>query len=105
MIAANKNDVLDAGLFLYFKAMARRSFHTIAGRGLDRLRDLPKDRPVILFCNHTNWWDGLIVYLLTSHWFLGADASATHYLDKAANSPITICDTNTTVAAVVGYHF
>ena len=66
MIAANKNDVLDAGLFLYFKAMARRSFHTIAGRGLDRLRDLPKDRPVILFCNHTNWWDGLIVYLLTS---------------------------------------
>jgi len=46
-----------------------------------------------------------LVYLLTSHWFLGADASATHYLANAANSPITISDTNTMVAAVVGYHF
>ncbi len=65
MIAANKNDVLDAGLFLYFKYLARRAFHTIAGRGLEHLRALPDDRPVILFCNHTNWWDGLIIYLLT----------------------------------------
>jgi chlorobactene lauroyltransferase len=65
VIAANKNDVLDAGLFLYFKWLARCAFHTIAGRGLERLRQLPDDRPVILFCNHTNWWDGLMVYLLT----------------------------------------
>ncbi len=67
MIAANKNDVIDAGLYLYFRYLARRAFHTIAGRGLERLRTLPDDRPVILFCNHTNWWDGLIIYLLTRH--------------------------------------
>ena len=49
---------------------------------------------------------GLTVgYLLNKHWFLGADASATRYLDRAAKSPITIADTNATVAAVVGYHF
>ncbi|MEI9998079.1 MAG: lysophospholipid acyltransferase family protein [Verrucomicrobiota bacterium] len=65
MIAANKNDVLDSALFLYFRWLARRAFHTIAGRGLERLRTLPEDRPIILFCNHTNWWDGLIIYLLT----------------------------------------
>ena len=65
MIAANKNDVIDAGLYVYFRHLARRAFHTIAGRGLERLRALPEDRPVILFCNHTNWWDGLIIYLLT----------------------------------------
>jgi 1-acyl-sn-glycerol-3-phosphate acyltransferase len=65
MIAANKNDVIDAGLFVYFRHLARSAFHTIAGRGLERLRALPEDRPVILFCNHTNWWDGLIIYLLT----------------------------------------
>jgi outer membrane protein len=46
-----------------------------------------------------------IVYLLTSHWVVGADASAKQYLDNAARSPITISNTNTTVAAVVGYHF
>lgn len=65
MIAANKNDVLDAALFIYFRRLARNAFHTIAGRGLHHLRNLPADRPVILFCNHTNWWDGLMVYLLT----------------------------------------
>jgi 1-acyl-sn-glycerol-3-phosphate acyltransferase len=65
VIAANKNDVIDSALYLYFRHLARRAFHTIAGRGLERLRLLPGDRPVILFCNHTNWWDGLIIYLLT----------------------------------------
>ena len=65
MIAANKNDILDSLLYLYFRWLVRRSFHTIAGRGLEFLRHLPEDRPVLLFCNHTNWWDGLIVYLLT----------------------------------------
>jgi 1-acyl-sn-glycerol-3-phosphate acyltransferase len=65
VIAANKNDILDAFLFVYFRHMARRAFHTIAGRGFDHLRHLPDDRPVVLFCNHTNWWDGLIVYLLS----------------------------------------
>jgi len=52
-------------MFVYFKRMALGAFHTIAGRGLERLRTLAEDRPVILFCNHTNWWDGLIIYLLT----------------------------------------
>jgi len=65
VIAANKNDILDSLLFLYFRWLARRAFHSIAGRGLERLRSLPEDRPVILFCNHTNWWDGLMIYLLT----------------------------------------
>jgi outer membrane scaffolding protein for murein synthesis (MipA/OmpV family) len=46
-----------------------------------------------------------IVYLLTSHWLVGADASAKQYLDNAARSPITISNTNTTVVAVVGYRF
>jgi len=46
-----------------------------------------------------------IVYRLNNHWFWGADATATQYLDHAARSPITIGSTNATVATVVGYHF
>ena len=46
-----------------------------------------------------------IVYILNKHWFAGADASTTQYLSDAARSPITITNTNTIVAAVVGYHF
>jgi 1-acyl-sn-glycerol-3-phosphate acyltransferase len=65
VIAANKNDILDSLLFAYFRRLTRRRFHTIAIRGVEYLRQLPDDRPILLFCNHTNWWDGLIVYLLT----------------------------------------
>jgi len=46
-----------------------------------------------------------LVYLFNDHWFLGADATATQYLGQAARSPITIANTNATVAAVIGYHF
>lgn len=65
MIPANKNDIFDSILYAYFKRVTRRAFHTIAARGLDRLRKLPADRPVIIFSNHTNWWDGVLIYLLT----------------------------------------
>jgi chlorobactene lauroyltransferase len=64
VIAANKNDILDMFLFVYFRRLARRAFYVMAGRGFEHLQHLPTDRPVLLFCNHTNWWDGLIVYLL-----------------------------------------
>jgi len=46
-----------------------------------------------------------VVYRLNQHWFWGADATATRYLDGAARSPITLSDTNATVASVIGYHF
>jgi outer membrane protein len=46
-----------------------------------------------------------VVYLLNKHWFWGADATATQYLDHAAQSPITLTNTNATVATVIGYHF
>ncbi len=47
--------------------MARHSFHTIAARGLEHLAAMPPDRPVLLFCTHTNWWDGLIGYFISKH--------------------------------------
>ena len=65
MIPANKNDIFDSILYAYFKGVTRRAFHTIAARGIEKLRALPADRPVIIFCNHTNWWDGVLIYLLT----------------------------------------
>jgi outer membrane scaffolding protein for murein synthesis (MipA/OmpV family) len=46
-----------------------------------------------------------VIYRLNKHWFWGGDATATQYLDRAAGSPITISDTNATVATVIGYHF
>jgi 1-acyl-sn-glycerol-3-phosphate acyltransferase len=67
VIQANKSPFLDRLLYRFFRRMARRAFHTIAGRGLEHLHRLPAGQPVILFCSHTNWWDGLICFLLTRH--------------------------------------
>jgi outer membrane protein len=46
-----------------------------------------------------------IGYSFNSHWYMGADASITQYMDDAAASPITIADTSGTVVMIVGYHF
>lgn len=46
-----------------------------------------------------------VVYILNEHWFWGADATATQFLNYAARSPITIANTNATLATVIGYHF
>lgn len=33
--------------------------------GLENLKGLDPERPTMAFSNHTNWWDGLIVFFLT----------------------------------------
>jgi 1-acyl-sn-glycerol-3-phosphate acyltransferase len=65
MIPANKNPFLDWILYQYVRGLARRSFHNICIRGLDRLRGLDPEHPAIVFSNHSNWWDALAVFLLT----------------------------------------
>jgi outer membrane scaffolding protein for murein synthesis (MipA/OmpV family) len=46
-----------------------------------------------------------ILYRLTPHWYLGADASAIRLLGSAAKSPISISDSNAAVMSFVGYRF
>ena len=65
MIVANKNPLLDGLLYLYLLARMRRTFYSVEVRGLEHLQQLPADRSVIAVSNHTNWWDGLVVFLLT----------------------------------------
>lgn len=65
MIPAAKSAPLEALLDLYTAGQLRKHFGRImlregaAGAGLDR------SLPVILFANHSNWWDGLIAFFLS----------------------------------------
>ena len=43
----------------------RQHFHSVEACGVEYLEGLDKDRPVIAFANHSNWWDGLIIFYLT----------------------------------------
>lgn len=65
MIPAQKNALLDGLLYRYLQHLLRRSFRQVAVRGLERLQNLPPDKPAIVFSNHTNWWDALMVFELT----------------------------------------
>ncbi|MDX6766657.1 MAG: lysophospholipid acyltransferase family protein [Candidatus Methylacidiphilales bacterium] len=66
MIAARKEPLLDELFYrAYLRPSLRRHFHTIRIRGMGHLRGLPAGRSVIAFANHTNWWDGLIIFFLT----------------------------------------
>lgn len=58
------------GLFLqtaspwYARWLCRRLLDGVYVRGLDRVTELAKDRPVILAANHQCWWDGQLILLV-----------------------------------------
>ncbi len=65
MTLVEKNTSLGWLLYQYLRLRLRWRFHNVVIRGLPYLQNLPHDRPVIAFSNHINWWDGLMVFLLT----------------------------------------
>jgi len=65
MIPAKKDPFFDSLLYLYLKRMLRKHFHAVKIHGLHHLQGLERTRPTIAFANHTNWWDGLVLFYLT----------------------------------------
>ncbi|MGF1679034.1 MAG: lysophospholipid acyltransferase family protein [Candidatus Methylacidiphilales bacterium] len=65
MIPAQKDPFLDSVLYFYLKRMLRRYFHTVRVAGLEHLTALEKTRPAIAFANHSNWWDGVLLFYLS----------------------------------------
>ena len=67
MIPARKNTFLDAACYFFLLRSMRKAFHSVQLRGSENIAALAPDRPVIAFSNHTNWWDGFLVFFLTRH--------------------------------------
>lgn len=65
MIPAQKDPFRDSLLYWYLKRMLRKNFHGIRTAGMEHLRELDSTRPVIAFANHSNWWDGVIIFFLS----------------------------------------
>lgn len=66
MIAARKDPWIDSLLYHgYLRWSIRRAFHAVHARGLEHMEGLPAEVPVIACANHSNWWDGLVVFFLT----------------------------------------
>ena len=65
MIAARKLPWFNFLLRRWLASVLRRRFHNIYLIHADRLGGLDQTRPVIGCVNHTNWWDGFVLYVLS----------------------------------------
>ncbi len=73
MIPARKNPAFNFALRRWMTRLLRRRFHGMRLCGGEHLRALAASgQPVIGCVNHTNWWDGFVLYVL-SHRLLPHD--------------------------------
>lgn len=66
MIPAKKNKLIGSIFAVYHNRLLKKHFYEIHACGLENLDLIDNSKPVIMFANHSNWWDGFIAYYLTN---------------------------------------
>lgn len=62
---ANKSRVFEEIFALYNRNLLKRRFHSFQVLGLENLLSRNAKLPLIIYCNHSSWWDGLIAFRLS----------------------------------------
>jgi chlorobactene lauroyltransferase len=62
MLEANKNRLFEAIFAVYNRNLLRRHFESLKVTGLNYLEAAGSDFPLIIFPNHSAWWDGLVAF-------------------------------------------
>ena len=65
MLLARKNALFNFALRRLLARTLRRRFHAVRVAGAEHLGALDPSRPTIGCVNHTNWWDGFVLYVLS----------------------------------------
>lgn len=65
MLEANKSQWFEHIFAAYNRNLLKRRFNSFKASGLEKLRDKKPDVPLILYCNHSSWWDGLIAFQIS----------------------------------------
>ncbi|MFQ3669840.1 MAG: lysophospholipid acyltransferase family protein, partial [Verrucomicrobiia bacterium] len=60
-----KSRLIEPLLFRYVRGLAASTFHAVRVAGGEHLRNLPPASPVLALANHSSWWDGFMIHLLT----------------------------------------
>ncbi|HAX48092.1 MAG TPA: lysophospholipid acyltransferase family protein [Ignavibacteria bacterium] len=66
MIPAKKNSIIGSLFAFYHKRLIRKHFYAIHLAGKENLDKIDSALPVIMYANHSNWWDGFMAYYLTN---------------------------------------
>lgn len=65
MLKANKSVIFEKLFAIYNRNLLKRRFHSMKVSGLDFLFDKNIKLPLIIYCNHSSWWDGLIAFQIS----------------------------------------
>lgn len=67
MLEAKKNVLFEKIFIAYNRILIKRRFQSIKVSGLEWLKKRNPDLPLIIFSNHSSWWDGLVILELLSN--------------------------------------
>ena len=65
MIEARKSKAFERLFLVYLTRSLRKHFAGVHVDGARNYERVDRSRPVILYCNHSNWWDGLIAFFIS----------------------------------------
>lgn len=66
MLEAEKSALFEHIFAVYNRNLLKRKFHSLQVSGLDILRKRNSNIPVIIYANHSSWWDGLIAFQISN---------------------------------------
>lgn len=75
MIPAAKKPLVEKAMAVYNRRLLRKQFHALWIDGESRVADLDRTHPIVLFGNHSSWWDPLVNFYC-SHSLFGFDGYA-----------------------------
>jgi len=65
MLEANKSKFFEKIFSVYNGNLLKRRFYSIQVSGLDFLLTKNINIPLIIYCNHSSWWDGLVAFQIS----------------------------------------
>lgn len=65
MLTADKNLWLEKIFAVYNRNLFRRRFNSLQMSGLHFLENKPENAPLVIYANHSSWWDGLTAFQIS----------------------------------------
>ncbi len=65
MLEAKKNRLFENVFSIYNRNLLKRRFNSLQVSGLEYLLEKQTDIPLIIYGNHSSWWDGLIAFQIS----------------------------------------
>ena len=64
MLTAEKKVWFDKLFSIYNRNLVKRRFHALRVENFEVLNQRDRKKPLLIYANHSSWWDGLIIYEL-----------------------------------------